>query len=179
MDRARSMRWLVVAITAIVAAVAQPAAAASLLDPPYARGPLDLKRLIANKHDAGAPLHVRVVTYESWPASTLDVAGQNRIFVSFNPDHQGGREYVGEVLFKEGRLWMRIEDRAGTFVRRVSVSHPAGDVITVTIPKGLPNPNGHSWVAASEHWVTVTGPCAEVCRDRIPGSGWLKVTPGQ
>jgi hypothetical protein len=179
MQRARSTRWLVVGIAAIVASIAQPAAGASLNDPPYARGPLDLKRLIANKHDAGAPLHVTVVTYGTWPANTLDVAGQNRIFISFNPDHQGEREYVGEVLFKDGRLWMRIEDRAGTFVRRVSVSHPAGDVIKVTIPKGLPNPNGHSWVAASERWVTATGSCAQGCRDRAPGWGWLKVTPGQ
>ena len=179
MDRTRSTRWIVVAITAIVASIAQPAAAASLDDPPYARGPLDLKRLVANKHDAGAPLHVRVVTYGTWPASVLDVHGGNRIVVSFNPDHEGEREYVGEALFADGQLWMRIEDRAGTFVRRLSVSHPAGDVIEVTIPKGLPNPNGHSWVAASERWVTDTGPCAQGCRDRAPGSGWLKVTPGQ
>ena len=179
MDRARSTRWLPVAIAAIVTSILQPAVAASLDDPPYARGPLDMKRLVAYKHDAGAPLHVTVVTYGTWPANILDAEGRNRIFIIFNPDHEGEREYTGEVFFRNGNLWMRIEDRAGTFVRRVEVRHPEGDVIRVTIPAGLPNPNGHAWIAVAEHWVTETGPCADVCRDRVPGSGWLKVTPGQ
>ena len=63
---------------------------------------------------------------------------------------------------------MRIEDRDGHFVRGVPVSHPSGDTVRMTIhPAGLPNPNGHSWIAAAEQWVTETGFCAQVCDDRI------------
>ena len=116
MNRGRANRWPVVVIAAIVASFAQPAAAASIDAPPHARGPLDLKRLVATKHDAGAPLRVPVVTWETWPANTLDVAGGNRIFILFNSDHEGRWEYRGEVLFRDGDLWLRIEDRAGTFV---------------------------------------------------------------
>jgi hypothetical protein len=177
--RARTRRWAALAIATTIASLALPASAATILDPSMARGPLDLKRLTATKHDAGAPLHVTIVTWEAWPANTLALSGQNRIFVHFNTNHRGGYEYVGEIRFNEGELVMRIEDRDGHFVRGVPVSHPTGDMVRMTIPAGLPNPNGHSWIAAAEHWVTETGFCAQVCDDRIPGQGWLKVTPGQ
>ena len=175
MARARSTRWLLVAIAAIVTSIAQPAAAASLDDPPYARGPLDLKRLVAFKHDAGAPLHVTVVTYGTWPANTRRQRSEPDLH-HLQSRSRGRTRVHGRGLLPDGNLWMRIEDRAGAFVRRVEVRHPEGDVIRVTIPAGLPNPNGHAWIAVAEHWVTETGPCADICRDRVPGSGWLKVT---
>jgi hypothetical protein len=169
--RARTRRWATLAIAIAIASLALPASAASIVDPALAQGPLDLRRLIATKHDAGAPLHVTVVTWEGWPANTLSVSGQNRLFLYFNTDHRGPHEYVGEIFFRDGALSMRIEDRAGTFVRRIPVTHPQADVVRVIVPNGLPNPNGHSWIAAAERWVTDTGPC-------VPGVGWLKVTPG-
>jgi hypothetical protein len=44
------------------------------------------------------------------------------------------------------------------------------------VPHGLPNPDGHSWLAAGEDWYS-DGRCADGCHDRAPGTGWLKVTP--
>ena len=173
--RARTKRWATIAIALAIASLSLPASAASIDDPNFARGPLDLKRLTATKHDAGAPLRLTVVTWETWPANTLDVNGGNRIFVYFNTDHSGPFDFVGEVRFGDGALWMRIEDAAGHFVHRVRAFHPAGDVVRVTVPAGLPNPNGHAWIAAGERWVTARGSWY----DRAPQQGWLKVTPGQ
>jgi hypothetical protein len=158
---------------------AAPAWAASVDDPDNARGPLDLKRLVANKHDATAPLRVRLVTYGTWPASLLAEDGQSRLNLLFNSDHTGRVDFIGEVFFRDGRLLMRIETRAGQFVRRVRVKHPTGSSITARIPHGLPNPDGNAWLAASERYQSETGFCVSICKDRIPGKGWLKVTPGQ
>ena len=177
--RARTRRWAILALAMAIASLALPASAATVKDPPRAIGPLDLKELTANKHDAGAPLYVTIVTWETWPSRTLDISGQNRMFVHFNTDHSGGQEYVGEVLFRDGALFMRIETAGGVFVSRLPAYHPEGDVLKITIPKGLPNPEGHAWIAASERWVTASGPCAEPCHDRVPDrERWLKVTPG-
>ena len=177
--RARSRSILAVLIAAWIGATALPASAAWVDDPPYARGPLDLKRLTATKHDAGAPIHLTLVTYGNWDASLLDVSGSNRIFFDFNPDRSGRPDYIGEVRFQDGVLWVRLTDRGGDFIRRVRAYHPDGDVVRTTIPQGLPNPDGNAWIAAREEYRTATGPCADGCADRIPGSGWLKLTPGQ
>jgi hypothetical protein len=165
-------------VTALLLGVALPAQAASVDDPDNARGPLDLKRLTARKHDATAPLHVRLVTYGSWPASLLDEDSESRLNFLFNSDHAGRVDFIGEVFFRDGRLVMRIETRAGQFVRRVRVKHPTGDSITAVIPRGLPNPDGNAWIAATERYESATGFCVSICKDRIPGKGWLKVTPG-
>jgi hypothetical protein len=82
-------------IAALVVGVAAPAHAASVDDPDNARGPLDLKRLVATKHDATAPLHVRLVTYGTWPASLLDEDGQSRLNFLFNSDHAGRVDFIG------------------------------------------------------------------------------------
>ena len=177
--RVRIRRCATVAIAIAIASLALPASAATVNDPNRAIGPLDLKQLTANKHDAGAPLYVTIVTWETWPSRTLDISGRNRIFVHFNTDHTGGQEYVGEVLFRDGALFMRIETAGGAFVSRIPAYHPEGDVLKVTVPRGLPNPEGHAWIAASERWVTASGPCADPCHDRVPDrERWLKVTPG-
>jgi hypothetical protein len=165
-------------VAALLVGVAAPAQAASVEDPDNARGPLDLKRLVATKHDATAPLHVRLVTYGTWPASLLDEDGQSRLNFLFNSDHAGRVDFLGEVFFRDGRLVMRIERRAGEFVRRIRVKHPTGDSITAVIPRGLPNPDGNAWIAATERYRSETGSCVSICKDRIPGKGWLKVTPG-
>jgi hypothetical protein len=173
-------RWLVALVAVSIASVALPASAATIADPPYARGPLDLKRLTATKHDATAPIHLTLLTYGSWDASLLDVAGSNRIFFEFNPDRSGRPDYIGEVRFRDGHLWVRLTNRRGGFIRRVRAYHPAGDVLKTTIPRGLPNPDGNAWLAARERYTTASGPCATTCTDRIPsGGGWLKLTPGQ
>jgi hypothetical protein len=159
--------------------LALPASAASIDDPPLARGPLDLKRLVATKHDATAPIHLKVITYGNWAANILAVSGSNRVYILFNPDRQGRPDFTGEVRFHDGRLWLRITDRAGDFVRRVRAYHPDPNAVTVTVPRGLPNPDGNAWLAAAERYITTTGPCVEPCSDRIPDRGWLKLTPGQ
>jgi hypothetical protein len=157
-----------------------PASGASIDDPPFAQGPLDLKRLIATKHDATAPLHLTLVTYEGWDASILDVSGSNRIFVLFDPDRSGQQNFRGEIFRRDGVLWMRITKPNGDFVQRVRAFHPEGNIVRATVPRGLPNPDGHSWLAAAEEWFTAEGACAgDPCRDRIPDHGWLKLTPGQ
>jgi hypothetical protein len=171
-------RVIVAAAAALLALSSVPAHGAAVNDGDFARGPLDLKRLVATKHDATAPLHLRLVTYGDWEARFLDVAGGNRIFFLFNPDRSGRPDFSGEVLFRDGRLWMRIEDAGGDFVRRIRVYHPEKNVVTTVVPRGLPNPDGHAWLAASERFQTDSGPCAEGCFDRIPDHGWLKVTPG-
>jgi len=118
--------------------------------------------------------------YGSWDASLLDVSGSNRIFFDFNPDRSGKPDFIGEVRFHDGLLWVRLTNRQGDFIRRVRAYHPEGDVLRTTIPRGLPNPDGNAWLAAREEYKTATGPCARGCADRIPsGSGWLKLTPGQ
>jgi hypothetical protein len=165
-------------IAALLVGVAMPAHAASVDDPDNARGPLDLKRLVATKHDATAPLRVRLITYGTWPASELDEDGQSRLNFLFNSDHAGRVDFIGEVFFRDGRLLMRIETRAGQFVRRVRVKHPTRSSITAVIPAGLPNPDGNAWIAATERYQSETGFCVSICKDRIPGKGWLKVTPG-
>ena len=158
--------------------VTAPAQAASIDDPDYARGPLDLRRLVARKHDATAPLRLRLSTYGRWKASVLDVSGKSRIFFLFNTDQDGGADFIGEVFFRDGRLLMRIETSGGQFVRRIRVNHPTQSSIKAVVPQGLPNPDGSAWVAARERYQSETGPCASICHDRIPNKGWLKVTPG-
>ncbi len=176
----RSRRWLVALVAVSIGSAALPASAATIDDPPYALGPLDLKRLTATKHDASAPIHLTLLTYGRWEADLLDVTGPNRIFFDFNPDRSGKPDFIGEVRFNDGLLWVRLTNRRGDFIRRVRAYHPAGDVLTTTIPEGLPNPDGNAWLAAREEYTTATGPCARGCADRIPsGSGWLKLTPGQ
>lgn len=168
-----------VAAAALLALSPVRAHAAFVDDGDFARGPLDLKRLVAVKHDATAPLHLRLVTYGDWDARLLTVAGENRIFFLFDPDKSGSPEFRGEVFFRDGHLWMRIEDADGDFVRRIPVYHPERNIVRATVPRGLPNPDGNSWLAASERYQSATGPCAEACYDRIPDhDGWLKVTPG-
>jgi len=177
--RSKARRWLAVLVAVWVGAIALPASAASVDDPPLARGPLDLKRLVAEKHDATAPIHLTLITYGNWDPSLLDVSGSNRIFFLFNPDRTGRPDFIGEVLFRDGALWMRITNRSGDFIRRVRAYHPENDTVKVVVPRGLPNPDGNSWLAATEEYKTATGPCAETCRDRIPDNRWLKLTPGQ
>jgi hypothetical protein len=172
-------RSFVIVIAVVFAAVALPAQAAFVDDPEFAQGPLDLKRFVANKHSAGAPIHLSVVTYGTWKARLLDVDGPNRIFVLFNPDRQGDADFIGEIFFREGLLRMRVTRPNGTFVRLIRAYHPTGHIVGVTIPRGLPNPDGHSWLAATERFRTSDGPCASTCQDRIPDGGWLKLTPGQ
>ena len=159
--------------------MAVPAHAAFVDDPAFARGPLDLKRLVANKHSAGSPIHLSIVTYGTWKAKLLDIDGANRIHVLFNPDRQGGADFIGEIFYRDGALRMRITRANGTFVRLLRAYHPTGHTVRVTVPRGLPNPDGHSWLAATEDYRTPDGPCAETCHDRIPDDGWLKLTPGQ
>lgn len=172
-------RWFGAVLVVCAGSLALPASAASIDDPSLARGPLDLKRLVATKHDATAPIHVTVVTYGDWNANLLDISGSNRIFVLFNPDRSGRPDFTGEVRFNDGVLWLRITNRAGDLVRRVRAYHPDPHVVTATVPRGLPNPDGNAWLAAAERYTTATGPCVETCTDRIPDRGWLKLTPGQ
>ena len=177
--RTGTRRWFATILVMWVGSLALPASAASIDDPSLARGPLDLKRLVATKHDANAPIHLTVVTYGDWDANLLDVLGSNRIFIQFNPDRRGRPDFIGEVLFRDGVLWLRIANRAGDLVRRVRAYHPDPHVVTATVPRGLPNPDGNAWLAATERYTTTTGPCVETCSDRIPDHGWLKLTPGQ
>jgi hypothetical protein len=171
-------RATAVLTAALLVGVAGPARAASVDDPDNARGPLDLKRLVATKHDATSPLHLRLVTYGTWRASLLAESGESRLFLLFNSDQAGRVDFIGEVFHRDGRLLMRITTRGGEFVRRVRVSHPTQRSITATVPRGLPNPDGNAWIAAAERYRSATGFCASICKDRIPGKGWLKVTPG-
>jgi hypothetical protein len=171
-------RWLRVIVVVCIGALTVPAEAASVHDPNLARGPLDLKWLVADKHDAGAPLHLKVVTYGRWKANLLDKAGRNRIYVLFNPKRAEQEQFVGEVFFRDGRLWMRITRRNGDFIRRIPAYHPRGDTVKAVVPNGLPNPDGQTWLAATEEYGTDDGPCADLCDDRVPDAGWLKLTPG-
>jgi hypothetical protein len=177
-SRRLAARLTAALVGALLVGLASPARAASVDDPNAARGPLDLKRLVATKHDATSPLHVRLVTYGTWPASMLDVDGQSRLNLLFNSDQAGRVDFIGEVFFRDGRLVMRIETRGGQFVRRVGVKHPTRSSITAVIPHGLPNPDGNAWIAATERYQSASGSCVSICTDRIPGKGWLKVTPG-
>jgi hypothetical protein len=179
MQRKRLRRPLTAVIALALAAVALPAHAAFVDDPAQARGPLDLRRLVANKHDATAPIHLSIVTYGSWRARLLDQDGPNRLFVLFNPYRTEDEAFIGEIMFRDERLWMRVTRRNGTFIRWIPAHHPTGSIVRVTVPRGLPNPDGHSWLAAKEQFTTAAGDCAETCRDRIPDGGWLKLTPGQ
>ena len=167
------------AVTALVVlVVGGPAQGAAVNDPDHARGPLDLKRLVATKHDATAPLRLRLITYGEWPASLLDEAGRNRVKFLLNTDRQGRYDFVGVVSYRDGGLVMRISTRRGRFVRSVPVEHPSADSLRATIPHGLPNPDGNVWVAGAMQYETATGFCVHLCRDRIPSNGWLRVTPG-
>jgi hypothetical protein len=178
--RPKVRRSLSTVIAVVIGCLSLPALGAAIDDPPYAQGPLDLKRLVATKHDAGAPIHLTVVTYEDWQATLLAVSGPNRIRFLFNPARSGREDFVGEVLFRDGRLWMRIETRSGHFLRRVRAYHPNGHTVRATVPRSRPNPDGNAWIAVEEEYTTATGPCVDTCRDRAPGRDrWLKLTPGQ
>lgn len=177
--RSRTRRWLALVLAMCIGSMASPVSAASVDDRSFARGPLDLKRLVATKHDANAPIHLTLVTYGSWAANLLDVSGSNRIFFLFNPDRRGRPDFTGEVRFHDGSLWLRITDRSGDVVGRVRAYHPDPSVVTAIVPRGVPNPDENAWLAARERYTTATGPCAETCSDRIPDRGWLKLTPGQ
>jgi hypothetical protein len=174
--RLRGSLAIVMALWIGTAAV--PAQGAVINDPAKARGPLDLRRLQADKHDAGAPIRLSILTYGSWKARLLDVDGRNRIFVLFNPDRTAEADFIGEIFFRDGALWMRVTRRNGTFVRLIRAYHPTRFSVRATIPRGLPNPDGHSWLAATETFTTASGPCSLTCQDRIPDRGWLKLTPG-
>lgn len=164
---------------AILLSIAAPARAVSIDDPNLARGPLDLKRLVATKHDATAPLHIKLFTYGRWDASVLDVSGRSRLFLLFNTNSKHGEEFLGEIFRRHGRLVMKVTTRAGAFVRKLRVFHPRPDMVKTTIPRGLPNPDGNAWIAAAEVYHPMVGACASGCRDRIPTDGWLKVTPSK
>ena len=86
MQRKRLRRSLTAVVALAIAAVALPAHAAFVDDPALAPGPLDLKRLVANKHDATAPIHLSIVTYGIVARSPARPDGPNRLFVLFNPD---------------------------------------------------------------------------------------------
>lgn len=174
----RLRRSLTIVLAVAIALMAFPAHAAFVDDAALAQGPLDLKRFVANKHSAGAPIHISVVTYGTWKAKLLHVDGPNRISVLFNPDRSGDADFIGEIFSRNGVLWMRVTRPNGTFVRLIRAYHPTGHIVRVTVPRGLPNPDGHSWLAATEEFTTAGGACAETCRDRIPDGGWLKLTPG-
>ena len=47
-------------------------------------------------------------------SESLDVAGSNRIFFEFNPDRSGRPDYIGEVRFRDGHLWVRPPTGEGT-----------------------------------------------------------------
>ena len=153
--RSRTRRWLAVIVAAWIGSAMLPASGASIDDPPFAQGPLDLKRLIATKHDATAPLHLTLVTYEGWDASILDVSGSNRIFVLFDPDRSGQQNFRGEIFRRDGDLWMWITKPNGEFVRRVRAFHPEGKhregdraarpPRTLTGTRGSPRLRSGSW----------------------------------
>jgi hypothetical protein len=156
-----------------------PARAATLHDPPHAKGPLDIEWLVADKHDANAPLHLKIVTYGRWKSRLLEVDGPNRLFVLFNPDRADREQFVGEIFFRDGDLRMRVERTNGDFVRSLQVFHPRADTVTMVIPRGLPNPDGQTWLAAEMKYRSDMGPCStRTCHDRAPDTGWLKLTPG-
>jgi len=173
-------RCLTITAAFVVVTLAMPAArAATVDDPNNARGPLDLRRLVATKHDAKAPLKIRITTYGTWSQRLLDASGANRLRVLFNTGRSRGAEYVGEIAFRNGHLSMTVRRANGAFVRRLRVRHPDGDRVAVTVPRGLPNPDGNLHLAASMTYRAATGICASTCGDRVPNVGWLKVTPGQ
>ena len=177
--RPRTRRWAALAIAMTIASLALPASAATILDPSMARGPLDLQA--ADGHEArrgrAAPRHDRDVGA---------VAREHARPLGPEPDlrplqHEPPRRvriHRGDPL---QRRRARDADRGpGRPLRpRRPRLPPVGGHGQDDDPAGLPNPNGHSWIAAAEQWVTETGFCAQVCDDRIPGQGWLKVTPGQ
>jgi hypothetical protein len=176
----RLRRSLATLTVVLITAVAFPAQAAFVEDADHAKGPLDLKRFAANKHSARGPIRISIVTYGTWEAKLLDVDGPNRIYVLFNPDREGDADFIGEIFFRDGGLHMRVTRPNGTFVRLIRAYHPTGHIVRVTVPRGMPNPDGHSWLAAREEYTTVGGECADTCRDRIPDDdGWLKLTPGR
>jgi hypothetical protein len=161
---------------ALVMVAAVPAHAATIEDRDLARGTLNLKRLVATKHDATAPLHLWLITYHDWSASLL--VGEDRIRFLLNTDREGRYDFIGVVGYRDGRLVIRISTRQGRFIRTVRVTHPTPDSIRATIPHGVPNPDGNVWLAADERYVGPVDGCASGCHDRIPNTGWLKVTPG-
>jgi len=166
-------------VVTIMLSTAVASRAATIDDPNLARGPLDLKRLVATKHDATAPLHVKLFTYGRWKASLLDLSGRSRLYLLFNTNSKHGEEFTGEIFRRNGHLVMVVTTRAGAFVRKLRVSHPRPNVVKTTLPRGLPNPDGNAWLAAAEVYHPANGACASGCRDRIPTDGWLKVTPAR
>jgi hypothetical protein len=144
-----------------------------------ARGPLDLHRLSATKHDATAPLTITISTYGTCEGSLLAIDGPNRLNVLFQIDKDRKVDFIGEIFFRNGRLHMRITTAGGAFVRLLRVSHPKGYLVRTTVPRGLPNPDGNLRIAATMTYRSSDGACsATPCEDRIPGHGWLKVTAG-
>lgn len=168
----------IITIAGVLAAVGS-AQAAVIDDRNFARGPLDLKLLEGTKHDAGASLRLRLVTYQRWKASIIDASGRNRFYFLFNTDRSGGADFIGEVFrATNGHLVMRITNSDGQFLKRVRAYHPNPRTLRTTVPRGLPNPDGNVWIAALErYWGTTV--CVNGCHDRIPNKGWMKLTPGQ
>jgi hypothetical protein len=164
-------------VSLAVVLVMGPANAASVDDPNLAHGPLDLRRLTAHKHDATAPMRLTLVTYGSWRPKLLDASGDNRLFFLFNANGTGGVDYIGTVAFRHHRLSMVIRTGGGSFVRKVRVRHPTHNSIKTTVPRGLPNPDGNVWLAAGMQYRGGSD-CTHLCHDRIPGKGWMKLTPG-
>jgi hypothetical protein len=176
------MRFRHASIVAVVLActIAPLAArAATVTDGNKARGPLDLHQLSGTKHDATAPLTIEIFTYGSWAKSLLAIDGPNRLNVLFQIDKDPKVDFTGEIFFRNTRLHMRITTTGGAFVRLLRVSHPRGDLVRTTIPRGLPNPDGNLRIAATMTYRSGAGVCsATPCQDRIPGRGWLKITAG-
>jgi len=172
-------RSFVALVTVLCVLVPTAARAASVDDADAARGPLDLHRLTATKHDAGAPLHITIVTYRRWRASLIRRSGPNRLHVLFQTDKAAGADYVGEIFSTSGRLKVRVTTAGGSFVRSLAARHPKPNVVRLTVPRGLPNPDGNLKLAATMTYRTASGACSSTCHDRIPDDGWLKVTPGR
>jgi hypothetical protein len=153
-----------------------PSSSEAASDPDDVGGRLDLRRLVALKDDASAPLRITVTTWGSWTASVLARSGPNRLFVDLDTDLDGSADVRARITRSGGRLVVQLL-RSGQVVRQLTAAHPTTHRVRFTVPAGAPgNPAGSIAAAARSRFRNDAG--CDPCSDRGPDSGWVTVQPG-
>lgn len=159
-----------------MALVAQSALAlSSATDPGDVKGKLDIRSVTLTKDSSGAPLEVKVKTWETWPKKILRRSSPNRLRVLVDTDRDGETDFKGRVVMASGSLSL---DFVGTSLESLSVDRPDAKTVVVTIPGESPaNPSGALQVAARSRYRDADKGCVPPCVDRSPDAGWVLISP--
>jgi hypothetical protein len=172
------MRRTIVALALLpLLLMTTPASAARVIDPQDSLGHrLDLRVFAVHRQPNGAT-KVVLITYGEWRDRTVSQATHNRLFVLMDLNGDGRLDCRGYVSANGTNGLYFATQGAGCADGPFGVNHPNPHKAGILIPAGSPANPAHVWFAAgASRLATAHPPCASVCRDRAPDSGWLTVS---